>query len=240
MKYLIGNWKANKTINEAQSWIEAVKKESPATSDQLTVVLCPSFIHLVLFKNEYPGLILGSQDLSPYADGAYTGQITARMLSGLVEYAILGHSERRRYFEETTTRTAQKAREALDNNITPIVAVDQDNWRRQKNELGEKMTAKSILMYEPPEAISRQIGPIGKGDAASIDEVKEMLTKIKEESAAVSVIYGGSVKSQNIANFLEEPVIDGVLPGSASLNAQEWVKMIKIANQSLSEAPEEK
>ena len=233
MKYLIGNWKANKTLKEARSWVEEVKKEKPTIDKRLKVVLCPAFIHLPLFKEEFPQLTLGCQDLSPYGDGAYTGQVTARMMRSLVEYTILGHSERRRYFQETEIKVAQKAVQALDNGITPIIAVDADNWRRQLNALDEGMINKSILMYEPPEAISKQIGPIGKGEPAPIDEVKEAIVKIKKETEAPTVIYGGSVKSHNIAIFLEEPLIDGVLPGSASLNAAEWLKMIRIANQTI-------
>lgn len=233
MKYLIGNWKANKTIEEARSWIAKVKKEKLTIDKRLKVILCPSFIHLSLFKEEFPQLTLGCQDISQYADGAYTGQVTTRMLSGLVKYVILGHSERRRYFQETVTRVVQKVVQALDNNITPIIAVDQDNWRRQIRALDETMIKKSIIMYEPPEAISQQIGPIGKGEPAPLEEVKEMITKIKGETEAPTVIYGGSVKSNNITTFLKEPIIDGVLPGSASLNAEEWIKMVKIANQML-------
>jgi triosephosphate isomerase len=233
MKYLIGNWKANKTIEEAQSWIAEVKKEKIAIHKNLEVILCPSYIHLALFKKKLPDLTLGCQDLSPYGDGAYTGQVTARMLKNLVNYVILGHSERRRYFQESTTRVTQKAVQALDNNITPIIAVDSNNWRRQIRELDKPLVQKSILMYEPPEAISEQIGPIGKGEAAPLNEVKEMIGKIKKEGEAKTIIYGGSVKSHNISSFLKESVIDGVLPGSASLNAEEWIRMMKIANQTL-------
>lgn len=231
MKYLIGNWKANKTIQEARSWIAAVKKESSKANKNLKTVLCPSFIHLALFKRELPQMTLGCQDLSSYPDGAYTGQVSARMISGLVKYAILGHSERRRYFQETETQIMQKVTEALDNGITPIIAVDADNWRRQIHALEKGMIQKSILMYEPPEAISRQIGSIGRGKPAPLAEVKEMVAKIKKATKIPTVIYGGSIKSHNLATFLEEPLINGVLPGSASLNAEEWIRMVKIANQ---------
>ena len=228
-KYLIGNWKANKTIKETYSWIKLVK-QAPVIKKNLTVVLCPAFIHLPMFKKEIPELVLGCQNLSPYGDGAYTGAITARMLSGLVNFVILGHSERCRYFNESLQKVSLKAIQAVDYKITPIIAVDKNNWRRQFNILDNKIIQKSIFMYEPSEAISQQTGSIGKGDAAPLDEVKEMINKIKKETKAKKVIYGGSIKSNNIKEFLEEPIIDGVLPGSASLNAEEWLRMITIAN----------
>ena len=230
-KYLIGNWKANKTIKEAHTWIEKVNSSQVKISNNLRVVICPSYIHIPLFKKELPNLTLGCQNLSPYGDGAYTGEVTARMLNGTVQYAILGHSERHRYFSESVEKVALKAIQALDNKITPIIAVDSENWRRQINALGDSIARESIIMYEPPEAISQQIGPIGKGEAAPLEEVKKIIAQIKDRIKTKAVIYGGSVKSQNIDKFLEEPIIEGVLPGSASLYAEEWIKMIRAANQ---------
>jgi len=231
MKYLIGNWKANKTRQEALDWISEVKQKNLTLEPGLTVILCPSFIHLLLFREAYPELPLGCQDLSPYGDGAYTGEISARMLKSLVQYAILGHSERRRYFQESSIQVAQKALQAIDNYIIPIIAVDRQNWRQQLIALDEAVRKQSILMYEPPEAISEQTGPIGKGTPASLEEVKQMIGAIREEAEPLAVIYGGSVKANSIATFLKEPTIDGILPGSASLNAAEWIKMVTTANQ---------
>jgi len=231
MKYLIGNWKANKTIDEASAWIKQVKREMPILSESLRVVLCPSDIHLSLFKKEWPGLTLGTQDCSPYGDGAYTGQVTARMLAPLVNYVILGHSERRRYFHEDESMVVKKAIQAWDNGIIPIIAVDAKNFRKQLVALEINQRKESMVMYEPPEAISEQIGPIGKGKAAPLEEVRGMIERIKTEHEVSQVLYGGSVKSDNLATILNESMIDGVLAGSASLNAQEWVRMVKIGNE---------
>ena len=100
MKYLIGNWKSNFTISEAKDWIKATKPHY-LLSDNLKVVLCPSFIHLTLFKTEFPELSLGSQYISPFPNGAYTGQISSDMVRNLVKFSIAGHSERRTYFKES-------------------------------------------------------------------------------------------------------------------------------------------
>src|SRR3989344_2132954 len=179
MKYLIGNWKANKTREEAKAWTKEVKRENVKIEAGLKVILCPSFIHLHLLKEELPELLLGCQDLSPYGDGAYTGEITARMVSGLVQYVILGHSERKRYFHESSVEVAQKSLQALDNNLVPIIAVDRENWRQQIIALDEAARKKSIFMYEPPQAISEQIGPIGKGTPAPLEEVKRIIESIR-------------------------------------------------------------
>jgi len=234
MKYLIGNWKSNKTTEEAESWIEQVKKAALLANPKLTVVLCPAYTQLMLFKNNYPELTLGVQTLSPYPDGTYTGAVSARMLDGIANFAILGHSERRGHFGETDQVVARQVEQAMSEQMTPIVAVDKSNWGQQLSQFRKDQLEKMIVMYEPPEAISEAVGPIGEGEAAEIDEVVEAIEIIREETSPMAVIYGGSVKANNIQEFLGHDKIDGVLPGSASLDAQEWVRMVRLANQIVS------
>lgn len=233
MKYLIGNWKSNFTADETTRWIDVAKKTFPSIPDKLTVVLCPSFQHLLLFKLNFPNLILGSQTISPFPNGAYTGAVSASSLKNIIEYCIVGHSERRTYFKESNSDVSNQITQLVDNDITPIIAVDSENWFSQLSILGEQEISKSIIMYEPPDAISLPVGPIGQGSAAPINEVVLVIEKIKAEFQAKAVIYGGSVKSHNIAEYLSHPEIDGVLPGSASLNPEEWIAMIKLATQSI-------
>jgi triosephosphate isomerase len=231
MKYLIGNWKANKTINELLSWTRLVKKANVKPNHDLKVVLCPSFIHLALIKKELPNLVLGSQDISPYADGAYTGAITGRMLEDYVKYVIVGHSERHSYFHETESEVNLKVERCLEYNLTPILAVHDKNWEKQLRFIDENNLKKLIVMYEPPEAISQQTGPIGKGKPAPLSKVTTITSKIREKAKPKAVIYGGSIKANNIEDYLSHKEIDGVLPGSASLNASEWLDMIINANK---------
>lgn len=229
MKYLIGNWKSNFSLKEAKDWINATKPqyENP---ENLQIVLCPGFIHLPLFKSEFPELALGSQYISSFPKGAYTGQVSGDMISDLVSFSIIGHSERRKYLKESNQDISNQVDQALAVQITPIIAVDKDNWHSQLSIISGDKLEKSIIMYEPPEAISKQEGPIGQGQAAPIDDVVKKIAEIKNDFSSKAIIYGGSIKSNNIVDFISHPQIDGVLPGSASLNSEEWLKMIDLAN----------
>lgn len=229
--YLVGNWKANKTPQETAHWAEFVSQNLPSVKPHLKLILLAPFIHLSLLAKTLSHHLLGIQNLSPFPDGAYTGEISARMVAPLAKYALLGHSERRHYFHEKSPEVGRKLTLALEEGITPILAVSHTTWREQLNQLSESQKKATIIMYEPPEAISRQIGPIGVGEAAPVAEVVSMIKEIKKSSPSSPVLYGGSVKSHNVADFLNEKDIDGVVPGSASLKAEEWVKLIEIAQE---------
>lgn len=234
MKYLIGNWKSNFSTHEAQEWIEAVKPNMRTVTDKLEIVLCPSFIHLLLFKLNFPNLQLGAQTISPFGSGTYTGFTSSYMLKEMVSYVIVGHSERRTYAKESISDVDNQVIQALDMGLTPIIAVDKENWFAQLSLINKDDMSKCIIMYEPPEAISEPVGKIGQGTPAPVEEVVDMIRKIKDEFTPKAAIYGGSVKSHNIKIFIEQNEIDGVLPGSASLDSAEWLKMIQIAIQVVS------
>ncbi len=230
--YIVANWKANKTITEAKTWINEVKSGLPKLSPNLEVILCLPLIHLHLFKELLPSFKLAVQNLSPYTDGAYTGEVSARMLAGLADYALLGHSERHQYFHETTDKVALKVTQSLENSLTPIIALQPKLWRKQLNQLNRDEISRCLFMYEPPEAISRQVGLIGKGEATPINTVISAVQEIKPVAPVSPILYGGSVKSQNLAEFLDIPMIDGVVIGSASLNSSEWLKILAISQDS--------
>ncbi|MBI2009682.1 MAG: triosephosphate isomerase [Candidatus Chisholmbacteria bacterium] len=231
LTYLIANWKANKTPQEAQHWLKTVSALLPSPSSHLKLILLAPFIHLGSLARTLPRHLLGVQNLSPFPDGAYTGEISARMVAPLASFALLGHSERRHYFHETSAEIGRKVTLALEEGITPILAVSHTTWREQLNQLSEAEKQSTIIMYEPPEAISRQVGPIGQGSAAPLDEVITMIKEIKKSTPQSPVLYGGSVKHTNLADFLKSKVIDGVVSGSASLNAEEWLKLIEITQR---------
>jgi triosephosphate isomerase len=234
MKLIVANWKANKTRSEAIHWWQQFKAASFVKKD-IEVVICPPVVHLFtlqeeLDKSSFPfPVTLGAQDLSQYPSGTYTGEVTARMVDEVVTHVILGHSERRRWFKETPSMIAMKTELALHHGIVPVVSVDRENYRQQLGQFEESQLKKIIIMYEPPEAISEQVGPIGQGQAVDPQQVAEAIKKIKELAAESRVLYGGSVKSANVRDYLELASVDGVVPGTASMNADEFIQLINQA-----------
>lgn len=232
LKLVIANWKANKNQQEIISWMDKFSYEL-FESKNLQVVICPAAIHFPLVKDLIPKynfpfkILAGLQDLSVYPGGAYTGEITGRMAEGMASYVILGHSERRKYFKETAQQTAQKAIQALDNNIIPVVSVDRDNFREIIGQFDDRELSKIVIMYEPPEAISIQEGPVGAGKPAEIPEIVDMIKILNQLAPDSKILYGGSVKSGNISHFSSIQGLSGVVVGSASLDPDEFIKIIR-------------
>ncbi|MDP3974302.1 MAG: triose-phosphate isomerase family protein [Candidatus Daviesbacteria bacterium] len=217
--WVIANWKSNKTIREALDWVSYVGPKIPKidpSADGLKVVVCPAFSALSEVKKavavgNYP-LVVGSQDLSPYNVGAYTGEEAAPLLKDLVSLSIIGHSERRENFTETDEIVAQKVKRAVENNITPLVCVQGSDTLVSD---GCKLVA-----YEP-------VFAIGTGNPDTPDNAEVVARGIKSlYGEDVEVLYGGSVTSENIKSFIDMENISGSLIGRASLNAEEFVKII--------------
>lgn len=217
--WIVANWKSNKTIAEALDWISFVGPKLERR-ENLKVVVCPNFIDIEEVKKavlvgSYP-LIVGSQDLSPFDEGSYTGEEAARILKEIVDLAILGHSERRQNFSETDEMIAEKVNQALENNITPLVCVQDKNTPVPE---GTKLVA-----YEP-------IFAIGTGQSDSPQNAQEVAFELKKKyGEGIEVLYGGSVTSENVKHFLNENDISGVLVGTASLDPDEFVKIVESAS----------
>lgn len=212
--WIIANWKSNKTIQEALDWISKVGPNLPK-NENLKVVVCPTFTCLEEVKKaiqvgNFP-LMVGSQDLSPFPEGAYTGEEAARILKDVVELSILGHSERRKNFGETNEMVAQKVKQALDNNIIPLVCVQDENTKVPD---GCKLIA-----YEP-------VWAIGSGNPDTPENANKIAETFKEKGD-LEILYGGSVTSSNIRSFISQPAISGALIGGASLDAEEFIKIVK-------------
>jgi len=221
MKYLIANWKCHKKSSDVQNWVTETKQAGITGKNKaLELVICPPFIHLSLLRNLLPEIQLGVQTLSPFSDGAYTGAVSALMVSEFAQYAILGHTERRQYFGETDQIVANQALQALDNSMTPIVALEKKNWSSQLSQFDPGQLKKILVMYEPSEAISTS-----GGEAADLHDVQQTAQLIRGGYPIKGFLYGGSVTAENVGTYMHAAGVDGVVVGAASLDAHSFIHL---------------
>lgn len=222
MKLIIANWKSNKNLSEAKTWLN---KAIPALKDAgEDIIICPPlpFIPTVLEIIKNSNLKIGIQDLSSFPAGSYTGAVGTKNLEDLnISYAIVGHSERRRYFHETNSDVANKVREALLADIKPIVCVTKDTIIDQAHAL-EKADKKNVIVaFEP-------IANIGTGIADSLDDILKTKKLVLEAFGDVPYVYGGSVDLNTELELLAHDEIDGFLVGTASLDADTFIKLVSL------------
>lgn len=221
-KLIIANWKSHKSLPAASHWVEEFASEVAGKTLQGIVVVAPPFTLMQTAHEAIDGfdapLLLSAQDVSPYPFGAYTGEVTAAHLKELgVQYVILGHSERRSHFHETSHEVAAKVGQALEQGITPIVCVDRDYIQDQASAIERDNLKKVVVAYEP-------LSAIGTGRNEDVGSVKAVIAEIKQVFVDVPVIYGGSVSEFNINEYLL--VADGALVGSASLEAKDFAQLV--------------
>lgn len=231
MKYLVANWKSNKTSTQAMNWLQEMKGLA-LRSNELKVVVCPPATLLEQMqrgiKERSLPMELGGQDISPYPFGAYTGAIAAGMVKEWAQYVILGHSERREHFGETEMEVARKAARAEEEKLIPIVCLDVPNLGKQIQAMDQSLIEKMIVAYEPR-------GAIGSGEPQELNKVIEVIKRIKQlTDAETKVLYGGSVDLEEVGIFLKEEVIDGLLVGGASLEASKWRAIVERADRIVS------
>jgi triosephosphate isomerase len=207
-------------------------------------VLCPPFVSLVAVNMmlQNSSIKLGAQNMYFETEGAYTGEISPLMLRELCEFVILGHSERRRYFGETDEIVNKKVKAALANKLNPILCVGErlgDNEAGKTEEVVNKQVTAAlngikpvrdlVIAYEPVWAIGTGKAASGKQAAATIQFIRDVLAKLWNKSVAqdLRILYGGSVTSANIAEFISHPEIDGALVGGASLKAEEFLSIVE-------------
>lgn len=228
MKYIIGNWK----MNGSNQLLQEMKNTLITDNSELSVIICPPSVYLS--ESVRLGFTTGAQDCSAYDNGAYTGELSAKMLSEMgVKYVIVGHSERRKNHNETNSLVNAKAKKVIKNGMTPIICIGEtaNNYEAEKTkEVLEKQLKESskgikgILAYEP-------IWAIGTGRTPTMEEVSNIITflkeKIKENDLKISaVLYGGSVNGIDAEAILEIENLDGVLVGGASLKPTEFQEII--------------
>jgi triosephosphate isomerase (TIM) len=243
---IAGNWKMNTNVGEAISLIREIQPELEPFSNVETV-LCPPFISLVPAYKLVQGsrTKLGAQNIYHEDRGAFTGEISPLMLVGICDYVILGHSERRQYFQESSELVCKKISAAIRNNLSPVLCVG-ENLKEYEEGKGKEVVAEQLvyslagidnaekltIAYEP-------VWAIGTGRAATAEQANETISLIRsfvsrKYGAALSetmrILYGGSVNSGNIAELISQPDIDGALIGGASLKAKEFVSIVKITS----------
>ena len=243
-----GNWKMNKTVEQATLLVADILPglEAVRTVDR---VLCPPFTSLMVVSGMLAGteVGLGAQNLHWEESGAYTGEVSPLMVKEFCKYVIVGHSERREYFGETDQGVNFKVKSAFANDLLPIVCVGEtlkeyedgrtkaivaDQVNKDFEGIDSAIAEKLIVAYEP-------IWAIGTGKAASPEQANDVIKNVVRNSLAtlfggeiaekIRILYGGSVKSHNAGEFFSQSDIDGGLIGGASLKPEDFVKIVESA-----------
>lgn len=253
---MAANWKMNKTTIEAVKFVQEFAYEiEDINADQIDVVVCPPFTAIkslsTFIEYEEPNFSLGAQNMHWEDEGAYTGEVSPLMLKELgVKYVILGHSERRKIFGETDEWVKKKLEAALKHNLLPLVCLGEtleERERGQTNQVIQQQLLSAVdgldeasienvtIAYEP-------IWAIGTGKSAFPEQANDASRRVRaivgsryspDIARSFRIIYGGSVNPENVGDFLAEPDIDGVLVGGASLDTQEFAKIVKSAQRLL-------
>lgn len=241
---IAGNWKMNTDLSSGVELARKIAEISNGVSG-VEKVVCPPFISLGAVSEALSDsdIGVGAQNVSAETDGALTGEVSTSMLQGVADYVIVGHSERRANFSESSQDIAKKAISASNSGFTVILCVGEDLGVRQSGnatefvsqQLNESLQGFTnwdslIVAYEP-------VWAIGTGEAASPEQANEMASACRSVADSLSegigdairVLYGGSVKSSNIDSLISENDIDGALVGGASLDADEFSKLIASA-----------
>jgi triosephosphate isomerase len=239
---IAGNWKMNTTLSEA---VALVKKMRPDLEriEGVEKVICPPFVSLAQVKELIKGssIKLGAQNLYFEEKGAYTGEISPLMLAELCQFVIIGHSERRRYFNESEEIIDKKVKAALKVGLKPILCIGEtleENEAGKTQEVLIRQLGSSVqvyysgglvLAYEPVWAIGTGRAASGKQADDTIGFIRQRISKQcgKETAQEVRILYGGSVTADNIAEFINQPEIDGALVGGASLKADQFLSIVR-------------
>jgi len=243
---IAGNWKMHTNLEECQALLSALREG--LAPEGVEVVVCPPFPFLALAARELAGspIRLGAQNAHWEQEGAYTGEVSPRMLAGLCQYVILGHSERRAYFGESDALINRKLQAALQAGLWPILCLGETLDEREAGRTEEVLVRQLrealagiaiprelVIAYEPVWAIGTgrpATGPLANEACALIRRELAALAG-PEVAQAIRIQYGGSVSPQNIAEFMSQPEIDGALVGGASLRAEAFIAIVNIAAQ---------
>ncbi|MCI0751507.1 MAG: triose-phosphate isomerase [Flammeovirgaceae bacterium] len=248
-KIVAGNWKMNKTLEEAQALTaELIGMISDEVKGEVRVILCPTFQYLHTIHNQLGNtkrILVGAQNCSEHESGAFTGEVSALMLKSMsIPYVILGHSERRQYFGENGKLLTKKIDIALKHGLTPIFCCGEPLEVREKNQheqlvkqqveeslfhLDAESLKKIVIAYEP-------VWAIGTGKTATSQQAQDMHAVIRTHIASkygngvaseISILYGGSINAANSKELFSQQDVDGGLVGGASLKSREFTEIVK-------------
>ena len=246
--FVAGNWKMNKTGEEARALVaQLILELQPVAS--IDRAICPPFPYLMSVSNMLSGtgIGLGAQNMHWEESGAYTGEVSPKMVAEFCEYVILGHSERRAYFGETDEGVNKKMKAAFAVGLTPIVCVGETleeneaglteavvtrQVREGVKDLSVEQASRLVIAYEPVWAIGTGRAATAEGANAVLARyIRPVLSSLYGEAVAqaVRIQYGGSVNAKNAAEFFGQPDIDGALVGGAALKAADFAVIVKAA-----------
>ena len=241
-KIVAGNWKMNTLPAEGVALAKGVAAGKGEVCDSVNFIVCPPFTHLQSVVETLKGtnIAVGAQDCATETKGAYTGEVSAEMIAALgCEYVILGHSERRQYYGETSETLNKKMARAYENNLIPIYCVGENLEEREANRhfevckqqleevvfnLTEEQFAKLVIAYEP-------VWAIGTGKTATAEQAEEIHAYIREvlrskfgaAAEECAILYGGSCKPSNAGEIFSKENVDGGLIGGAALKAEDFL-----------------
>ncbi len=245
-KIVAGNWKMNTVPAEGLELVKSVIAQSAEVAEDVNFIVCPPFTHLAMVAEAAKGsrVAVGAQNCAAEAKGAYTGEVSAAMIASLgVEYVILGHSERREYYGETSETLNKKMAQAYANGLTPIYCVGERLEEREAERhfevvkaqieevvfnLTEEQFAKLVIAYEP-------VWAIGTGKTATAEQAEEIHAYIRKVLAEkfgaaanqTAILYGGSCKPSNAQEIFAKENVDGGLIGGAALKAEDFIAIGK-------------
>jgi triosephosphate isomerase len=247
-KIVAGNWKMNNNLSETKELIGGLKNEIEGLAlDNTRVIIAPSFInlHQAVVDTKNSNIEVAAQNLHQAKSGAFTGEVSADMLTSVgVNTVILGHSERRAYFNETDDILSEKVNAAIENNFEVIFCFGEQLEDREENNHFKVVESqlKNVLFNLPSDAFSKiilayePVWAIGTGKTASADQAQEMHQFIRglfvdaygqDLADDISILYGGSVKPANAKEIFSKPDVDGGLIGGASLKAKDFSEIVK-------------
>jgi len=226
-RYLICNWKCHKDEQAVAKWLERFA-ENYTVSEKIEIVICPSFLHIPFLKTRVKELCLeqvtlAAQDVSPFPRGNYSGAVSADMIKPFAQMAVVGHSERREYFHETNHDATNKVAELADTGMTPILCLDDSYLHAQLSAIADIEYSQIIAAYCPTYALNSR-------KAETVENIKKAIADIRIFLPKAPIIYGGGISPENAKQYWQIDGLSGLFVGSAGLDADSFLEILKICS----------